>query len=57
LLNQNTEDKIIHGISADIKRSGDRCTPEFKVDHLTGENPLFNVLKAYANYDPEIVYC
>jgi len=30
---------------------------EFKIDHKTGKNELFNVLNAYAMYDPEISYC
>lgn len=38
-------------------RTGDTFTEEFKIDPKTGNNPLFNVLNAFANYDPEINYC
>ena len=30
---------------------------EFKIDHTTGQNRLYNVLKAYSSYDPETGYC
>lgn len=29
----------------------------FQVDYTSGKNPLFNVLMAYANFDPEVNYC
>ena len=30
---------------------------EFKMSYETGENRLYNVLKAYSAYDPETGYC
>lgn len=30
---------------------------EFKLPIESGENRLYNVLKAYANYDPQVSYC
>jgi TBC1 domain family member 10 len=42
-------------ISKDLRRT----LPElqfFHEDHKNGKNRLFNVLKAYANYDNEIGY-
>ena len=30
---------------------------EFKIAHETGENRLYNILKAYSAYDPETGYC
>ena len=30
---------------------------EFAVDPATGRNKLYNVLIAYANFDPEVGYC
>lgn len=30
---------------------------EFKINHETGDNRLYNVLKAYSAYDPETGYC
>jgi hypothetical protein len=30
---------------------------EFKIDISTGKNRLYNVLKAYAHYDPKVGYC
>ena len=50
--NEEMEGKIIKDI--------DRTLPELKVfqdDVYSGHNKLYNVLKAYANYDNEIGYC
>ena len=30
---------------------------DFKKPHLEGQNPLYNVVNAYAHYDLEIGYC
>ena len=30
---------------------------EFNVDPTSGKNKLYNVLKAYSNYDLEVGYC
>ena len=29
----------------------------FQIPPQSGRNPLFNVLKAYMSYDPQIMYC
>lgn len=47
-------------ISDDIMKDCPRCnfnkTQQFKFDPRTLKNPLFNVLNAYAHYDPEVAY-
>jgi hypothetical protein len=48
--------EIIHRINKDIKRTS-IGNQDFKIDYKSGQNQLFNVLVAYANYDPEINYC
>ena len=47
---------IAYAITKDLKRT---ClgNEDFKLDHLQGQNPLYNVLNAYAHYDPSIGYC
>ena len=43
-----------------IKKDLSRTFPEveeFKIDTSSGKNRLYNVLKAYAHYDPEVGYC
>jgi hypothetical protein len=42
-------------ITKDLKRT-DPGNEDWKVDQMSGENHLYNVLKAYVNYDPEIGY-
>lgn len=48
--------EIEYKIVKDLKRTV-LGKHEFKIDHKTGHNSLFNVLNAYAMYDPEISYC
>lgn len=52
---QYNED-IEYKIKKDLPRT---CigNQDFKIDHKSGKNQLFNVLNAYAAYDPEIGYC
>lgn len=40
----------------DILRSGG-CCQDFGINPETGENILFNILNAYAHYDPDVGYC
>jgi len=48
--------KNIHlEIEQDISRA-DLSTSDFAVEVESGNNALYNVLRAYANYDPEIGY-
>jgi hypothetical protein len=42
-------------IVKDLKRT-DPGNVDWKVDPTTGDNHLYNVLKAFCNYDPEIGY-
>ena len=46
-----THDSIIK----DLKRT-DPGNEDWKVEQKTGSNHLYNVLRAYVNYDPEIGY-
>ncbi len=43
-------------ISRDIERT-DLRNAKFKIDYKTGGNALYNVLYAYAHFDPGIGYC
>ena len=45
----------MHWIVNDLPRTrlGDE---KFQIDYKTGQNSLFNILNAYANFDPEIGY-
>lgn len=48
-------EKDCYNITKDLKRT----LPElniFNIDHTTGKNSLYNVLKAYSCYDNEIGY-
>jgi hypothetical protein len=50
------EHKLQHDITVDLHRTD----PENKIydpRYNSGNNPLFNVLSAYAHFDPEINYC
>lgn len=49
-------EKYERGIKIDLNRtcSGNEA---FKRPHLEGNNPLYNVVNAYAHYDSEIGYC
>lgn len=49
-------DKLSFEINKDLKRTA-VGHEKYKIDFNTGENPLFNVLNAYAHFDPEINYC
>jgi hypothetical protein len=40
----------------DVARS-DPKNHDFALDTTHGKNPIYNVLNAYAHYDPEIGYC
>ena len=52
--------KYTEEVSDDIMKDCPRCNfnkcHEFKRDPRTLKNPLFNVLNAYAHYDPEVSY-
>jgi len=48
--------KNIHSeIERDLSRA-DLSNSDFEIETESGSNALYNVLKAYANYDPEIGY-
>jgi hypothetical protein len=53
---KNTDQKIELKISKDIFRTWPG-RKDFKESALSGKNKLYNVLKAYASYDPEVGYC
>lgn len=55
LKSQYTE-KVEYGIKIDLPRT---CigNEAFKRPHKEGDNPLYNVVNAYAHYDDEIGYC
>lgn len=53
---QEEHPMIDHKIQKDIGRTAPG-NKEFCSDHRTGKNRLYNVLKAYTSYDPEIGYC
>lgn len=48
-------EKAMYDITKDLHRT-DPGNDDWKVDFKSGTNSLFNVLMAYANYDPEITY-
>ena len=48
------EDSRILG--KDLTRTRPYCE-EYKIDHTTGNNSLYNILYAYAQFDNEIGYC
>ena len=50
------DEKVGYIIKLDLKRTA-IGNEFFKLDPATGKNPLYNVLNAYAQYDPEINYC
>mmetsp|Transcript_39641 Transcript_39641/g.60697 ORF Transcript_39641/g.60697 Transcript_39641/m.60697 type:complete len:212 (+) Transcript_39641:2519-3154(+) len=52
---QNT-DSIEHLLKKDLERT-DLSNKDFKINYKTGKNPLYNVLNAYAHFDPEVGYC
>ena len=41
----------------DLERTDCHNPLLMKDNCVTGQNPLFNVLQAYAYFDPEVVYC
>ena len=43
-------------IRKDLKRT-QIGNESFAIDPDTGKNPLYNVLRAYGSFDPEIGYC
>jgi hypothetical protein len=49
-------DQLIQSINVDLPRTdpGNKC---FLKGISNNQNPLFNVLIAYANFDPEVNYC
>lgn len=49
-------EKISFEIQKDLARTA-IGNEQFKIAKETGKNPLFNVLNAYAHFDPEINYC
>lgn len=55
LLNTKDVEKIEYTISKDIMRTFPELD-QHKEDISTGNNSLFNVLKAYAVYDPDVKY-
>ena len=50
------DEEYTYNIKLDLKRTA-LGNEDFKIDPATGKNPLFNVLNAYAHYDPVINYC
>jgi hypothetical protein len=50
------DDEIDYKIRKDLPRTS-IGNVDFKIDPKTGKNLLYNVLNAYAAYDPEIGYC
>lgn len=53
---EQEDPKAEQKIMKDLKRTFPTVA-EFKTPHTTGQNRLYNVLKAYSAYDPEISYC
>jgi len=53
--NQEINKNVSSEIEKDIKRA-DLSNIDFQIDQTSGDNALYNVLKAYANFDPEIGY-
>ena len=53
--NQEINKNVSSEIETDIKRA-DLSNSDFQIDQTSGDNALYNVLKAYANFDPEIGY-
>jgi hypothetical protein len=52
---QEINKNVSNEIETDIKRA-DLSNTDFKIDPKSGDNALYNILKAYANFDPEIGY-
>lgn len=49
------DNNTVHFIENDLQRT-QIGNPQFKIDYKSGDNLLFNILNAYAMYDPEIGY-
>ena len=49
-------DNITNILLNDIVRCGERCQ-DVSIDIESKENILFNILNAYAHYDPDVGYC
>lgn len=56
LLEQDCTEEDEFCIGKDLARTISGFS-EFKVDPTSGRNRLYNVLKAYANFDKEVGYC
>ena len=54
-LNKNLPDQLTQDISQDVTRA-DLSNHDWLEKCENGQNALFNVLKAYAIYDPEVNY-
>lgn len=52
----NASSDLINSIKIDLNRT-DPGNVVFLKDFSHGSNPLYNVLIAYANFDPEVNYC
>lgn len=50
------EQKVHHDVFVDLHRT-DIGNMAYAQEHRNGKNPLFNVLMAYAHFDPEVSYC
>ena len=50
------DDKLTFEINKDLKRTT-IGNENFALDPKSGDNKLYNVLNAYAHFDPEINYC
>ena len=50
------DDDLEYNLRKDVPRS-DPYNEDFKIDISTGKNSLYNLLNAYAHFDPEIQYC
>ena len=50
------DDDLEYNLRKDVPRS-DPFNEDFKIEISTGKNSLYNLLNAYAHFDPEIQYC
>lgn len=55
-MSQHTK-KIHSQLQNDLYRSGGKCLKEFLLPGDSGQNPLFNILNAFAHYDTTLGYC
>ena len=53
---EQEDPQVVRKINKDLSRTFPG-NPEFKLPADSGQNRLYNVLKAYSAYDPETGYC